>query len=471
MESNITSNFLDRLGSDLVQNDLITESQFEEAMDEMERTGNHLGEVLTGLNFISEDKLNEFLAERLNIPRLNLDEYEADQELVYLIDKETAKKYMIIPLFAIEDVITVAMADPLNVFAIEKIKGITNKVIEPVMASKKSILKAINDLWDIEDNISRVVDAMDIKGESGEEREIEGEQVIDEAPIIKLAHSIIEEAIRENASDIHIEPEKNFLRIRYRVDGVLREVSTLEKKLQSSLATRIKVMSSLDIGQRRIPQDGKARFRVDGRNIDLRVSTYPVVYGEKVVLRILDTKNVMVDLGNLGLNAEILVKYRELVKSNSGIILVTGPTGSGKTTTLYSTLNEISGEQLNITTIEDPREYEMQGINQGQVDVKAGITFASALRSIVRQDPDIILVGEIRDLETAELAVRSALTGHLVFSTLYTPIQLPERLAECSIWELNLFYWLLQSGVFLGSALFAGSAVSVKSSKNLQMIS
>jgi len=420
MESNLTHKFLDGLGENLVKLGFITESQLEEALEEMEKSEKHLGEILTGLNFISDEKLNEFIEENLKIPVLDLDEYEADPNLVNLIDERTARKYGIVPLFEIEDVLTVAMSDPLNVFAVEKIKGITSKIVEPVMASKKSINNAINELWNMENSISRVVDEIDSEIWEGEEEEANFEKAASEAPIIKLTDTIIDDAVRENASDIHIEPEKNFVRIRYRIDGVLTEIKTLEKKLLSPVVTRIKVIGGIDIGQRRIPQDGKARFKAQGRDIDLRISTYPVVHGEKIVLRILDTRNVLSSLESLGLEGSTLSGFRRISGSSNGIVLVTGPTGSGKTTTLYSILNEISEEHLNITTIEDPIEYEMSGINQGQVNRMAGITFASALRSIVRQDPDIILVGEIRDRETAELSVRAALTGHLVFSTLHT---------------------------------------------------
>jgi type IV pilus assembly protein PilB len=420
MEANVTHKFLDSLGDNLVNLGFITESQLEEAVEEMEGSEKHLGEILTELNFITDEKLNEFIEENLKIPVLDLDEYEADPNLVGLVDENVARKYGIVPLFEIENVLTVAMSDPLNVFAIEKIKGITNRVVEPVMASSKSINRAINKLWSMENSISRVVDGIDSSIPDDEVDIADFEKAASEAPIIKLTNSIIEKAVEENASDIHVEPEKDSVRIRYRIDGVLTEIDTLEKKYLSAVVTRIKVMGGMDIGQRRLPQDGKARFDYQDREIDLRISTYPVIYGEKVVLRILDTHNVITSLESLGLNEYTLERYRRISSGSNGIILVTGPTGSGKTTTLYSTLNEIISEKLNITTIEDPIEYEMPGINQGQVNRKAGVTFASALRSIVRQDPDIILVGEIRDLETAELAIRAALTGHLVFSTLHT---------------------------------------------------
>jgi len=423
-ETKVVSTLLDKLGSELVESGLITQSQLNEAQKYIEESGGHLGEALLELGYISMDKLNEFIAERLNIPYVDLSQYDIDLATANLIDEETARKYKIIPLFEIEDVVTVAMADPLNVFAIENLRGLTNKSVEPVLASEESILSAIDSFWGVKSQIGGFIE--ELKSSDDEftsvarklEEEVESELV--DKPIIKLVNSIIEEAVDSGASDIHIEPYENSVRVRFRIDGVLTEISKLDYRYHSPIVTRFKVMTKMDIGQKRVPQDGRIHIKVKGRKIDLRVSTYPVVYGEKVVLRILDLSRVHVSLDSIGFEPSVLSTYRKLIRSSHGIILVTGPTGSGKTTTLYATLNEINENNLNITTIEDPVEYEVKGINQGEVDEKAGVTFASALRSILRQDPDVILVGEIRDAETAELAIRAALTGHLVFSTLHT---------------------------------------------------
>jgi len=420
----VVSTLLDKLGTELVENNLITRSQLLEAQEYMRESGKHLGEALVELGFIKVDTLNEFIAERLNIPYVDLANYDIDLATANLIDEETARKYKIIPLFEIENVVTVAMADPLNIFAIDSLSGMTNKSIEPVLASEESIVAAIDSYWGVKSQIGGCITALEDSDDFRSvvkklEKEDERCTLVDK-PIIKLVNSIIEEAVDEGASDIHIEPDDRNVRVRFRVDGVLTEISKLDYRYHSPIITRLKVMTKMDIGQRRVPQDGRIHIKVKGKKIDLRVSTYPVIYGEKMVLRILDLSRVHVSLDSIGFEPSMLESYRQLVRSSNGIILVTGPTGSGKTTTLYATLNEINEKDLNITTIEDPVEYEMKGINQGEVDEKAGVTFASALRSILRQDPDVILVGEIRDYETAELAIRAALTGHLVFSTLHT---------------------------------------------------
>ncbi len=424
-DSKVISTFIDRIGTDLVETGLITKSQFDQALKEKESSDEHLGEVLVRLNFITDDLLNEFLADELNIPTINLTNYDIDIAAILLIDEDIARKYRMIPLFEIENVITVAMVDPLDVFAIEHIKGITHKVVEPVLATEDELIKAIDSYWGVKSNISEFMDGLDRDDGPdefgpGDQDEYDSQGELDERPIIKMVNSLINDAVHAGSSDIHIEPEDNRLRIRYRVDGVLRDVSSLARRYHSPIVTRIKYMTKMDIGQRRKPQDGKIHMHVGQKKIDLRVSTYPLIHGEKVVMRILDLTSVRVHLDKLGFDGDVLRKYRELATVSNGIILVTGPTGSGKTTTLYSILNEIRGEHLNITTIEDPVEYEMTGINQGEVDEKAGVTFSSSLRAMVRQDPDVILLGEIRDIETAELATRAALTGHLVFSTLHT---------------------------------------------------
>ncbi len=420
-DTKIISTFLDRLGNDLVENGYITRSQLEEATRRSREEGIHLGESLIELNFISRELLNEFLEDRLSIPTIDLKDYDIDMAAASLIREETARKYRIMPLFEIEEVITVAMADPFDIFAIEQIEGITDKVVEPVLTSGESVVHAIDSFWGAESDIDNVIDGLNEEMEIEDAEGIKEEDIeVEAGPIVKLVDSIIRNAVDADASDIHLEPGSNRLRVRYRIDGLLQNISSLDYKLYSPVATRIKYMTRMDIGMRRKPQDGKIHLDDGPGNIDLRVSTYPTVHGEKVVLRILDLSRARVDMEKLGFQEKILSRYRKVIAHNTGVVLVTGPTGSGKTTTLYSTLSELRGEHVNITTIEDPVEYQMEGINQGQVNQKAGVTFASALRAIVRQDPDIILVGEIRDRETAELAIRAALTGHLVFSTLHT---------------------------------------------------
>ncbi len=425
MQSKVISSFLEKIGDDLVERNIITRSQFEQARLEKEKTEENMGEILVRLGFTDQDRINRYIGDGLQIPYLELEHYDIDPSAADLIDESIARKYRIIPLFEIENVITIAMVDPFDIFAIEKIRGITNMVVEPVLAGEKDILKAIDSYWGEKTRMDEFIGGLagdpSGQGSGGSAEDLpDGGAQIDDRPIIKLVDSIFTDAVKKGSSDIHIEPESDKVRIRYRIDGVLHDVSIIDKEHQPAVISRIKFMAKMDIGQRRMPQDGKIHRLIDDRKIDFRVSTYPIVYGEKVVLRILDLSSVRVKLDDLGFDPKVLGQYREAAALSNGIILVTGPTGSGKTTTLYATLNEINSNDLNIVTIEDPVEYEMRGINQGQVDVKAGVTFASALRAIVRQDPDVILVGEIRDHETAELAVRAALTGHLVFSTLHT---------------------------------------------------
>ena len=423
MESKVISIFLEKLGEDLIEQGAITRSQLEQARQEKQESGENLGEVLVRLGFSDQRKINKYIGDGLDIPSIELTHYDIDPVAAETIEESVARKYRIIPMFEIEDVITIAMVDPFDIFAIEKMQGITGKIIEPVLATEKDVLTKIDLFWGEKNQLDELMDELAV--DSGSEKIIvpgDGDQdvVVDDRPIIKLVDSVFSDAVKKGASDIHIEPESDLVRIRYRIDGVLQDISLVDYAYHAAMSTRVKYMAKMDIGQRRVPQDGKIHRSIGGRKIDFRVSTYPVVYGEKIVLRILDLKSVRVKLDDLGFDSEVLADYREVARLSNGVVLVTGPTGSGKTTTLYATLNEIKAEHLNITTIEDPVEYEMKGISQGQVDVKAGITFASALKAIVRQDPDVILVGEIRDQETAELAIRAALTGHLVFSTLHT---------------------------------------------------
>lgn len=409
----------------MLEEGLLSSEQLQEALKEKNRSKKPLGEVLLGMDLVSLEELNEFIAKQLALPTVDLSSYTIDPEVISLFDEKVARKYKIIPLFKIENVLTIAMADPLDIFALDNVKGMVQFEIEPVIASEQSIIKAIDRFFGAKDYIQEMVGDMEKEKDKNlalhkEPLIKEAEEITEDKPIIKIVNSIIAQAVQEEASDIHIEPEKDNLRIRFRVDGFLYDVSTLPKKYHLPIISRIKIQSKMDIGEKRKPQDGKIHLSWGNKKVDLRISTYPVIYGEKMAIRILDLSKAQVKLEQIGLSDENLEKYQEIIKGGTGIVLVTGPTGSGKTTTLYATLNYINSGELNITTIEDPIEYQLENINQGQVDEKAGITFPVALRTILRQDPDVIMVGEIRDRETAELAIQAALTGHLVLSTLHT---------------------------------------------------
>ena len=424
-EPKFTLKFLDRLGDQMLEEGVLSSEQLQEALKEKNRTRKPLGEVLLSMDLVSLEELNEFIAKQLALPTVDLSSYTIDPEVISLFDEKVARKYKMIPLFKIENVLTVAMADPLDIFALDNVKGMVQFEIEPVIASEQSIAGAIDHFFGVKDYIQEMVGDMEKEKNKElvldkEPKVLEAEELIQDKPIIKIVNSIIAQAVQEEASDIHIEPEKDNLRIRFRVDGFLYDVSTLPKKYHLPIISRIKIQAKMDIGEKRKPQDGKIHLVWDNKEVDLRISTYPVVYGEKMAIRILDLSKAQVKLEQIGLSEDVLGKFQEIIKGGTGIVLVTGPTGSGKTTTLYATLNYINSGELNITTIEDPIEYQLENINQGQVDEKAGITFPTALRTILRQDPDVIMVGEIRDRETAELAIQAALTGHLVLSTLHT---------------------------------------------------
>jgi type IV pilus assembly protein PilB len=419
-DSKIISTLLDRLGNDLVEKEYITRSQLEEATQKSKDSGIHLGESLIALKFLPQESLNEFLEDRLNIPTIDLEDYDIDMTAATLIEEKTARKYRIMPLFEIENVITVAMADPFDIFAIEQIEGITDKVVEPVLSSGDSVVRAIDSFWGAESDIDNAIGGLNEEMEE-DAGEVEEERIETKTgTIARLVDSIIQDAVSAGASDIHVEPQSGKLRIRFRIDGVLHHISWLDHELISTLIKQIKYMTNMDVEMNRNPQDGKIHMEIESGKIDLRVSTYPTVHGEKVVLSILHPVSEMLDMEKLGFDREVLESYRKVIGQRSGLVLVTGPAGSGKTTTLYSTMSELRGENVNITTIEDPVEYEIEGINQGQVNEQAGLDFTTALRSIVGQDTDIILVGEMSDRETAELEIKAALTGHLVFGTLHT---------------------------------------------------
>ncbi|HDN85840.1 MAG TPA: type II secretion system protein GspE [Candidatus Omnitrophica bacterium] len=403
-----------RIGEILMEQGYITSAQLEEALEEQKITGEKLGEIMIRKGWISQEVLNQALANQAGVSTFDLSTYIIDPEVIKLIPEEVATKYKVVPVFRIDNTLTVAMVDPNNVFVIDELSRITGCIIEPVLADEIAIRKAHDQYYGGAGTIQEIISSID------KEKLAEGEKLGEEAPIVKLVNMLIVEAVQSNASDIHIEPEEKFMGVRYRIDGILRRRTFLPKDLQPAVISRLKIMSGLDIAEKRIPQDGRIIMKVANKDIDFRVSTCPTVHGENIVLRILDKSSVNIGLEKLGFPPRELELFKELIFQPYGIILVTGPTGSGKTTTLYSALQKINREEVNIMTVEDPVEYQFPRIRQVQVNVKAGLTFASALRSFLRQDPDVIMVGEIRDLETAEIAVQAALTGHLVLSTLHT---------------------------------------------------
>lgn len=398
----------------LIEQGLITQTQLSEALQEQKLTGENLGEILIKKGLISQEELERCLTKQSGIAQFDLSNYIIEPGIVKLIPEEFAQKYKLVPVFLVENTLTVAMSDPSNVFIIDELQRITKLIIEPVLAPELEIKKALDQYYGGSSTLQEIVSSID------KSKLAEGEKLGEEAPIIKIVNYLIIQAVQLKASDIHIEPEEKYLAVRYRVDGLLRRQSPLPKDLAGAVISRFKIMAGLDISEKRLPQDGRILMKIGSKDIDFRVSTCPTLHGENVVLRILDKSGLLLGLESLGFASRELMLFQELLRSPYGIILVTGPTGSGKTTTLYSALQILNKEGVNIMTVEDPVEYQFPGIRQVHVNVKAGLTFAAALRSFLRQDPNIIMVGEIRDCETAEIAVQAALTGHLVLSTLHT---------------------------------------------------
>jgi type IV pilus assembly protein PilB len=399
---------------------LITEEQLAKAYDETKRTGLSIEKALQKLGFISESDIASARAASLGVPYIDLSDYIIDAELVKLIPENIAKKFRVVPLFKIGHSLTVAMANPQDIMALDQVRKVSQiDIIDPVLATEDGIQKILDSYYGVSGSVDGIVKFIEA-GKILEEGSKDAAEVAEEAPIIKLVNLVVMEAVKQHASDIHVEPEDEMMRIRYRVDGLLREAHTIPKKLQSAVISRIKILSKMDISENRKPKDGRIRLKLEGRDLDIRVSTFPTIHGENVVMRLLDRASIVFGLRDLGFSGTSLDDFEKLIRHPYGIILVTGPTGSGKTTTLYSALTSISSMEKNIITIEDPVEYELPLIRQTPVNQKAGISFANGLRHILRQDPDIIMVGEIRDKETAEVAIQAALTGHLVFSTLHT---------------------------------------------------
>ncbi|MFA6129400.1 MAG: type II secretion system ATPase GspE [Candidatus Omnitrophota bacterium] len=403
----------------LLKQNLITQAQVEKARDEVKRTGIKLEKALEKLGFITEEDIAEARANASGFLYMNLEDYVIDAELTKLIPESIANKYKVVPLFKIMDTLTVGMADPSDIQALDHVRRISKAgSVDPVLVSSKSIEKVLDFYYGQGNSVEEIVKSIEKKKMPADKGFLM--ESAEEPPVIKLVNILISEAVKDRVSDIHIEPEMEVLRVRYRIDGILHEVHSLPKKLQNAVISRVKILAEMDIAESRRPQDGKISVKLENKDLDIRVSTFPTVHGENVVMRLLDRSSILLGLKDLGFSKDNLEIFSRMILQPNGIILVTGPTGSGKTTTLYSALSTISSMEKNIITIEDPVEYELPLIRQTQVNPKADITFANGLRSILRQDPDVIMVGEIRDKETAEVAIQASLTGHLVFSTLHT---------------------------------------------------
>lgn len=403
-----------RLGDLLVEAGLITPEQLNHTL-QTKSPDEKLGDALLREGFITEQQLIEVLEFQLGIPHINIFQFPIDQEALQLVPKELAKRHMAMPIRKDKNKLLVAMADPMDYFAIEELRMATGYQIEPAISTKDELYRTITKFYDMQESMEEIM------GEYTPTETIDETQVVDEdSPVVRLVNQIIANGLAQRASDIHFDPQEADFRVRYRVDGVLRTERSLPKHMQNMVTARIKIMANLDITESRLPQDGRIKTTVNFKPIDIRVSVLPTVYGEKVVLRLLDLSNVLNRLEKLGFSEENLANFLDVLKRPNGIILITGPTGSGKTTTLYAALHELNSDDVNIVTVEDPVEYQLEGINQVQVNDDIGLTFANGLRSILRQDPDIVMLGEIRDTETAEVATRASLTGHLVLSTLHT---------------------------------------------------
>jgi type IV pilus assembly protein PilB len=456
-----------KLGEILVRENLITPQQLRDALDHQREHGGRLGFNLVKLKMVSDDMITAVLSRQYGVPSVNLDLFDVDESVIRLIPYEVAQKYSVLPLSKVGATLTLAMADPTNVFAMDDIKFMTGFNIEPVVSSEASVREAISRYYDtsreielldetlvVPDLVTMAADSVSVVNQSigasemmsldalefGDEHDAAAVEEIreesdeidltrlarmsEDAPVVRLVNVMMVDSLRRGASDIHIEPYEKEMRIRFRIDGVLYDIMHPPLKLRDALISRVKIMSKLDISEKRLPQDGRIKIKVKvddrSRELDFRVSTLPTLYGEKVVLRLLDKEKLMLDMTRLGFEPESLVKFKRNIEKPYGMVLVTGPTGSGKTNTLYSALQSLNTVETNIMTAEDPVEFNLMGINQVQVREQIGLTFASALRSFLRQDPNIILVGEVRDFETAEIAIKAALTGHMVLSTLHT---------------------------------------------------
>ncbi|WAM37048.1 GspE/PulE family protein [Caldicellulosiruptor acetigenus] len=412
-----------KIGELLLEAGIITTKQLEEALQIQKKTGKKIGEILVEKGYVTEDEILEVLEFQLGIPHVKLDQYVIDPEVVNLVSESIARRHTLIPIQLKDDKLVVAMADPLNIFAIEDVAIFSGKNVQPVIAKASEIKRQIEKFYGKQEALKAIEE---LKKEGAAQRRVQTTRMQisseddAEGPVVKLVNSIFEQAITSRASDIHIEPFENEIRVRFRIDGILYDILQLEIETLPSLVARIKVIGNMDIAEKRVPQDGRTTFLFADKVYDMRISSLPTVYGEKIVIRIADKGAFIKSKTELGFTEDDLEKYNRIISAPHGIILVCGPTGSGKTTTLYTILNELNTGLKNIITVEDPVESTIYGINQVEVNPKAGLTFAAALRSILRQDPDIIMIGEIRDKETADMAVRAAITGHLVLSTIHT---------------------------------------------------
>jgi type IV pilus assembly protein PilB len=416
---------MSRLGELLIRENLISAKELEDAQSDASSSGGRLGYSLTKLGYIAESELTNFLSKQYGVPSINLSEFDVDEDVIAVVPKEVAYKHRCIPINRAGASLIVAMTDPSNIYAIDDLKFITGYNIEVVVASEAAWEEAYNRYYErvSYDEVMEGFDEDEIDFSEDDEdvNVVDLEKASGEAPVVRLVNMILINAIKKGASDIHVEPYEKKMRVRYRIDGVLYEEMNPPLRLKSALVSRLKIMSSLDIAERRLPQDGRIKLKLGkGREMDYRVSVLPTMFGEKVVLRLLDKSALQLDMTKLGFDERPLGDFQHCIYQPYGMVLVTGPTGSGKTTTLYSALSELNKSTSNISTAEDPIEYNLHGINQVQMHDDIGLNFATALRSFLRQDPDIIMVGEIRDFETAEIAVKAALTGHLVLSTLHT---------------------------------------------------
>ena len=411
-----------RIGDLLVSEGIISEDQLMTALTTQKSSGRKLGHTLIELGYISEDRLLEFLSRQLRVPLVDLRLFKFDAELVKLIPETLARRFRVVALTRESNHLLVGMADPTDIFALDKLTAMLNQQVEPAVVRESDLLRSLDTVYRRTDEIENIAE------ELGEElaqtdfnlAELLPDSQLEDAPVVRLLQTLFEDAVQVGASDIHIEPDETVLRIRQRIDGVLHEQVMKEKRIAGALVSRLKLMSGLDISERRLPQDGRFNIRVKGKSIDIRLSTMPLQYGESVVMRLLDQSGGLLRLEHIGMPAHILARFRRFIHQPHGIVLVTGPTGSGKTTTLYGALNELNLPEKKIITVEDPVEYRLPRINQVQVNTKVGLTFAGVLRTALRQDPDIVMVGEMRDKETAEIGLRAAMTGHLVLSTLHT---------------------------------------------------
>lgn len=409
-----------KLGELLIESGAISEVQLKKALQEQRHTKERLGKILVKLGLIKEEDVVVALAKQLGLPHLDITSYIIKPEVLEILPLSVAERYQAMPIDKVDSTLTVAMVDPLNVFAIDEIKKITGCSVETVVCTESAFKTVLQRYYRLPPPSGDEIETPQKKPVSREDIEVELEAVKEGSPVVKLVNYIIEQAVAQRASDIHIEPEEGLLRVRYRIDGVLSEVKPVPLDTHPIIVSRIKVVSGMDISEKRVPQDGRFQLKVSGGEIDLRVSTLPTILGEKVAMRVLDKGHILTKLEDLGFLPETLKRFQDLIRRPYGIILVTGPTSSGKTTTLYASLHQINSIERNIITIEDPVEYRIPIINQVQVNPRQGRTFAAVLRSILRQDPNVIMVGEIRDAETVRIAIQAALTGHLVFSTVHT---------------------------------------------------